>query len=129
MSFEICCDEIAARDRQSSTHQPATERRLNLCPTLALPLKLIDLAFADAVKCRNGRPTELAIIAAEWIADDTFGPGTFLWCFHWLSLNPADVRERGLARPKGGSWRGWGAAQGLPAVFERWEQARSQAPK
>jgi hypothetical protein len=104
---------------------------MSVSPTLGFPLKLLAGAFEDATKCRAGKPTREAWAAFRWLMDDVFEPASFVWCCHWLSLQPNDVRQNGLARAKGGWWRATGRARGgVPEIFQReLERLARQGPK
>jgi hypothetical protein len=102
MAWTISCSELSVASKRHASQNFASAPRLRLCPTLGFALRQIDSAFFDALRIKNGRPRPEAVVAAEWIADDTFQPGSFRWACHWLSLDYLAVKGR-IACSKRGS--------------------------
>jgi hypothetical protein len=118
--------QVEVAGGRESKHYLGTLGRPAISAVLGFPLKQIHLAFVDAGQVRAGRPTQLAVDAVEWLMNEQFEPGSFAWCCHWLSLDPHEVREHGLAQPKGGRVRGFAAPRGMEAIRQRWQIAATR---
>jgi hypothetical protein len=83
------------------------------CATLLLCRRLVESALWDAAQMCDGKPTQVALDAEEWINQRTdwtlrkpvvipdaatraLFPGTFEWCCRWLGEDPDHVRVNGL---------------------------------
>lgn len=84
-------------------------------PGLRLCRALIENAFADACRTRDGVPTKIALEASEWLTTSVnwtkmpnrpvppqelrqLYPLSFSWCVQWLGLDEHEIREHGLPR-------------------------------
>jgi hypothetical protein len=107
-------------------------------PTLLFARRMIVQAFHDAMQCRNGKPTEQAVEAFDWLnghtdwtlsGNDLIPPenlrqefyGTFEWACRWLEEKPDHVRTHGLANVCGMGFTG-----GLRTVMSAWEAAEEK---
>jgi len=126
MAWQPQCAEVTAATNRTTRQQFSTEPAApHPSPLLLLCRALIENAFADAVRCAQGKPTAEALEALEWIESRTDWtrrknhkiatgdgslpipsedarkefPGTFDWCCRWLNEDPDDVRQRGLPHP------------------------------
>jgi hypothetical protein len=123
MAWNVSCTETDAERRRPSRQNYASARvELNVSPTMGLPLKMISLAFQDAVHCRAGLPTPEAREAYEWLQDDSFRPASFRWACHWLGLDPEKVRTNGL--PSGNIVHQYRGGLGVREIVQSWEEAR-----
>lgn len=140
--------ELAARRGQLGLHPYEVQANRTALLNRADPLLLlcrmtIELAFVDALKTRDGRPTSRALDAVAWIEADldwtrrgTPPPphelrGEYLFSFchlcSLLNLDPTAVRRDGLVRLSGLSHRFTDSQMpGLPGIRERWREAREQ---
>lgn len=141
-------DGLATKNRSGSPFSP---EKLNIssCPALLQTRKLIELAFADAKQVKNGRPTEDALHAVDWIMGRTDWSklsietrmelwrapappeeirrefaGTFEWCCQWLGEDPDKVRNTGLPDVK--LYNVNPTNGGLPKVYDTWNSKRQR---
>jgi hypothetical protein len=123
------------------------QHRRPFLPLLLLARRLVESAFHDAVRTRDGRPTEEARLAREWLESDLDWtrkgvvpppelrrqyPGSFQWCCRWLSLDPQEVREHGLPQTTCADRsmsEHWQRTRGMQCVYAVWREAgRLPAP-
>jgi hypothetical protein len=111
----IVGSDLAGEFRPKPGHLRTELPPQRVTPGLHLCRKLIEDAFLSACQCRNGRPTQDALDAHEWLSsslnwtrrnDGKIPPpslraeyiGSFSWCCQWLGFDEDVVRETGLPR-------------------------------
>lgn len=94
--------DAARTDR--SLGQAAAPRQLRKDPQLLFWRRLLEHTVADAKKTKYGMPTDVAILARWWIAenrpyqhDKVKWETSFECACHWLDLDPTEERKKRLA--------------------------------
>jgi hypothetical protein len=142
---------MSARDIVSESHhrmmvRPAGHSNLrtandtfSVTPCQLFARRIIDVAFQDARRMRDGQPTETAKEALDFIEAKTnwtrYGKpvpppeirdeyyGTFEWACEFLNKDPDTVRATGIP-PTPGMF----ATGGVPQIRQAWERARRAQP-
>jgi len=121
----------------------AVSRDVTRAQPVLLMLRLtIELALRDALRVRDGMPTEEALDAVTWIQARTDwtrrrGPippaelrgenvFSFEWCCSLLNLDAEQTRQHGLLRLSGLAHNSKHWLPGLPGIRAHWQKAHEE---